>query len=112
MSMSLEPVRRDTSSSPLSSGRSTPVPRKRNDDGIRFLAINMLQHEWKIEKLTILHRLGDIARKDPKYKRYATNIEKALVLFEMHALQEWADYISFLGRLLKVNPSSVARGKS
>ena len=45
---------------------------------------------------------GDIARKDPKYKRYTANIEKALVLFETHALQEWADYISFLVRLLKV----------
>ncbi|RPB20116.1 hypothetical protein L211DRAFT_858876 [Terfezia boudieri ATCC MYA-4762] len=75
--MSLEPgIRRETSSSPLSSGRSSPAPRRRNDD-------------------------GDIARKDPKYKRYTANIEKALVLFETHALQEWADYISFLGRLLK-----------
>lgn len=27
-----------------------------------------------------------------------------MVLFEAHALQEWADYISFLGRLLKVLP--------
>ncbi|KAF8473844.1 Dopey, N-terminal-domain-containing protein [Kalaharituber pfeilii] len=79
--MSLEPgIRREHSSSPISSGRSSPAPRRRNDDDCL---------------------LGDIARKDPKYKRYTANIERALVLFEAHALQEWADYISFLGRLLK-----------
>ncbi|KAI5797878.1 Dopey, N-terminal-domain-containing protein [Peziza echinospora] len=80
--MSLEPgIRRPQTASPMSSGRASPAPRRRNDDG------------------TLLGR--DIARKDPKYKRYTANIEKALVLFEGHALQEWADYISFLGRLLK-----------
>lgn len=40
-------------------------------------------------------------RKDKGYRRYASNVERALSLFDT-ALQEWADYISFLGRLLKV----------
>ncbi|KAH8153786.1 uncharacterized protein LAJ45_01553 [Morchella importuna] len=80
--MSLEPGSRIPS--PLSSGRSSPQPRLRlrNDD--------------------------DITRKDPKYKRYSANIDRALSLFESYTLQEWADYISFLGRLLKAlqsNPS-------
>ena len=37
------------------------------------------------------------------------------MLFETHALQEWADYISFLGRLLKVLPlvkPPIAEGKA
>ena len=39
-------------------------------------------------------------RKDKSYRRYASNIERALSVFDS-ALQEWADYIAFLGRLLK-----------
>lgn len=45
-------------------------------------------------------RLG-VNRKDKVYRRYASGIERALSLFDT-ALQEWADYISFLGRLHKV----------
>lgn len=40
-------------------------------------------------------------RKDKGYRRYASNVERALSLFDT-ALQEWADYIAFIGRLLKV----------
>lgn len=40
------------------------------------------------------------ARKDKNFRRYASNVERALSLFDT-ALQEWADYIAFLGRLLK-----------
>lgn len=40
-------------------------------------------------------------KKDKNYRRYASSVERALSLFD-NALQEWADYISFLGRLLKV----------
>ncbi|KAI5778510.1 Dopey, N-terminal-domain-containing protein [Geopyxis carbonaria] len=61
--------------SPLSSGRSSPQPRRRFDE--------------------------DPTKKDPKYKRFSTSIDRALALFEGNNLQEWADYISFLGRLLK-----------
>ena len=39
-------------------------------------------------------------KKDKVYRRYASNVERALSLFDT-ALQEWADYIAFLGRLLK-----------
>jgi len=41
-------------------------------------------------------------KKDKNYRRYASGVERALSLFDT-ALQEWADYISFLGRLLKVH---------
>lgn len=40
-------------------------------------------------------------KKDKNYRRYASSVERALSLFDT-ALQEWADYISFLSRLLKV----------
>ncbi|QSS57076.1 dopey [Histoplasma capsulatum var. duboisii H88] len=38
--------------------------------------------------------------KDKNYRRYAASVDRALSLFDT-ALQEWADYISFLSRLLK-----------
>jgi hypothetical protein len=41
-------------------------------------------------------------KKDKSYRRYASSVERALSLFD-NALQEWADYISFLSRLLKVS---------
>jgi hypothetical protein len=44
---------------------------------------------------------GDAPAKDKAYRRYAGGVDKALLLFET-ALEEWADYISFLNRLLKV----------
>ncbi|KAK9453351.1 Dopey, N-terminal-domain-containing protein [Dipodascopsis uninucleata] len=48
----------------------------------------------------ILSKSDDSSRKkDPKYKRYAANIDRALSLFE--SVEEWADYISFLGKLLR-----------
>lgn len=40
-------------------------------------------------------------KKDKSYRRYAGNVERALLAFD-NSTQEWADYISFLGRLLKV----------
>ncbi|GAM34084.1 Dop1 homolog [Talaromyces pinophilus] len=42
----------------------------------------------------------DHLRKDKNYRRYASTVERALSLFDT-TLQEWADYISFLSRLLK-----------
>lgn len=64
--------------SPESSGRDSPVPR-----------------QWR-------NQLGseDAPPKDKHYRKYANGIDRALSLFET-ALQEWADYISFLNRLLK-----------
>jgi len=43
----------------------------------------------------------DDLKKNKNYRRYASSVERALSLFDT-ALQEWADYISFLSRLLKV----------
>ncbi|OJD15453.1 hypothetical protein AJ78_04294 [Emergomyces pasteurianus Ep9510] len=42
----------------------------------------------------------EIYKKDKNYRRYASSVDRALSLFDT-ALQEWADYISFLSRLLK-----------
>jgi hypothetical protein len=41
-------------------------------------------------------------KKDKGFRRYAAGVERALALWDS-AQQEWADYISFLGRLLKVS---------
>ncbi|MCJ1384773.1 hypothetical protein MMC17_007891 [Xylographa soralifera] len=63
--------------SPVSPGRSSPAllrARNRNDDGL--------------------------LKKDKNYRRYASSIERVLSSFET-TVDEWADYISFLGRLLK-----------
>ncbi|KAI1419630.1 putative regulator of reproduction dopa [Xylaria sp. FL1777] len=64
--------------SPDSSGRNTPTSR-----------------QWR-------NQLGadDIVPKDKHYRKYASGVERALALFDT-ALEEWADYISFLSRLLK-----------
>ncbi len=75
--MSFEASHLQRAASPVISGRASPVhPRSRGgaDDGAN--------------------------RKDKNYRRYASGVERALSLFNT-ALQEWADYISFLGRLLK-----------
>ena len=41
---------------------------------------------------------------DPKYKKYAQQVEKCLSSFD--SVHEWADFISFLKQLLKVWVSS------
>lgn len=51
--------------------------------------------------LSLFCALDDAPTKDKAYRKYAAGVDKALALFET-ALQEWADYISFLNRLLKV----------
>ena len=77
MSLAVDISHARRSASPNNSGRSTPLSAKlRSKDD---------------ENLT---------RTDKPYKRYASNVERALSSFDS-ALQEWADYISFLGRLLK-----------
>jgi len=61
-----------------SSGRASPVNprlRQRDDEGPRT--------------------------KDKAYKRWALIIERVLATYDQ-SVDEWADYISFLGRLLKV----------
>ncbi|ODA77359.1 hypothetical protein RJ55_06987 [Drechmeria coniospora] len=73
--------------SPESSGRESPIPR-----------------QWR-------NQLGgeEVHIKDKAHRRYAAGVEKALSLFET-ALEEWADYISFLNKLLKAlqaRPTSI-----
>lgn len=85
-SMSLDPASNLQSHSPTSSGRSSPVlraPRRTVEDALY--------------------------KKDRSYRRYASGVERALSLFDT-AQQEWADYISFLARLLKAiqaHPSDI-----
>ncbi|KAI9691384.1 MAG: hypothetical protein M1820_009687 [Bogoriella megaspora] len=74
--MSLEP-QRPFSPASVGSGRSSPglkPSRRQLEDGL--------------------------LRKDKSYRKYSAGIERALSSFDT-AQQEWADYISFLGRLLK-----------
>ncbi|KAI0465793.1 putative regulator of reproduction dopa [Xylaria cf. heliscus] len=75
--MALEPGPR-RSMSPDSSGRNTPISR-----------------QWRNQLSA-----DDAAPKDKHYRKYASGVERALALFDT-ALEEWADYISFLSRLLK-----------
>lgn len=43
-----------------------------------------------------------LLKTDKGYRRYASRVERVLSLFDT-TVEEWADYISFLGRLLKVS---------
>ncbi|CAM1506599.1 Fc.00g062400.m01.CDS01 [Cosmosporella sp. VM-42] len=76
--MALEPGSGRRSVSPDSSGRESPIPR-----------------QWR-------NQLGgeELPIKDKSYRKYAHGVDRALLLFET-ALEEWADYISFLNKLLK-----------
>ncbi|KAH8676625.1 Dopey, N-terminal-domain-containing protein [Tricladium varicosporioides] len=79
----LEPSSGRQSVSPTSSGRVSPISRK-----------------WTTD---------EPPSKDKAFRRYASGVERSLSLFDT-ALQEWADYISFLGRLLKslqAHPTSI-----
>ncbi|RAL66894.1 hypothetical protein DID88_007676 [Monilinia fructigena] len=86
--MALELSSGGQSVSPASSGRASPVSRK-----------------WR-------NQLGgdEPPNKDKAFRRYASGVDRSLSLFDT-ALQEWADYISFLGRLLKslqAHPTNIA----
>ncbi|MCJ1287708.1 hypothetical protein MMC26_007060 [Xylographa opegraphella] len=75
--MSLDAHASQRAISPISPGRSSPaLPRAKNRDDDRLV------------------------KKDKNYRRYASGIERVLSSFET-TVDEWADYISFLGRLLK-----------
>jgi hypothetical protein len=73
--MVLEPGQQSISPS---SGRASPAPRKLR---------NQPEDDFKGDKV---------------YKRYASGVDRSLSLFET-AFQDWADYISFLSRLMKVS---------
>ncbi|KAL8653718.1 MAG: hypothetical protein Q9226_003729 [Calogaya cf. arnoldii] len=74
--MSIETNHLQRAGSPALAGRSSPVtPRNRPEDDAS-------------------------SKTDKAFRRYAAGIDRALSLFDT-ALQEWADYLPFLGRLLK-----------
>ena len=54
------------------------------------------------------HNLTALLKRDKGYRRYASTVERVLAQFDT-AVEEWADYISFLGRLLKVNIEGYGR---
>lgn len=110
--MSLEPGP-PRSISPESSGRDTPNPSRqwRNQLGAGENTLpgrtycSLRIPDWKANVCCSLAEEGAPVQ-DKAYRKYATGVERALGLFET-ALQEWADYISFLNRLLKVRFFSV-----
>ncbi|KAF2122140.1 Dopey, N-terminal-domain-containing protein [Lophiotrema nucula] len=75
--MALDPSANLQIFSPTGSGRSSPSPRATRNTTEESLF-----------------------KKDKGYRRYAAGIDRALALWDT-AQQEWADYISFLARLLK-----------
>jgi len=75
--MSADPTANLQVFSPPGSGRSSPAPRSSRNAAEEPLY-----------------------KKDKGFRRYAVGVERALTLWDA-AQQEWADYISFLGRLLK-----------
>jgi hypothetical protein len=56
----------------------------------------------------LLMAVPALYKKDKTFRRYALGVERTLALWDS-AQQEWADYISFLGRLLKVNSLPLRR---
>ncbi|PSN62364.1 hypothetical protein BS50DRAFT_559706 [Corynespora cassiicola Philippines] len=84
--MSLDPSANLQLFSPTGSGRSSPSPRATRNTTEEALY-----------------------KKDKNFRRYASGVERALALWDP-AQQEWADYISFLARLLKAlqsHPSEI-----
>ncbi|KAG9257088.1 Dopey, N-terminal-domain-containing protein [Emericellopsis atlantica] len=87
--MAPDPASGRRSVSPGSSGRDSPIPR-----------------QWRNQ----LGGAEDKLLKDKAFRKYAAGVDKALALFET-ALEEWADYISFLNRLLRAlqaRPSNIS----
>ena len=57
---------------------------------------------WYISRLFSdgIVALDATIQNDPKYKKYAQQVEKCLASFE--SMHEWPDFIAFLKQLLKV----------
>ncbi|RDA87355.1 hypothetical protein CP532_2643 [Ophiocordyceps camponoti-leonardi (nom. inval.)] len=111
--MALEPATGVYSASPESSGRDSPVPRGwRNQlgQGARTPVLPLPRDSMFPSDLEQITYTDEPPVRDKAYRKYVASVEKVLSQFET-ALEEWADYISFLNRLLKslqVRPSSVA----
>jgi len=73
------------------SGRTTPEQRWRSGKG-----------EFTTRNLELIAAAtASLLASDAKYKKFAGQVDKCLQSFE--SVNEWADFISFLSRLLKVN---------
>lgn len=94
--MNLDPSNLARSSSPASSEASLSRHHSRAYEGTQMQKPLRLANTYTND-----FELLDGLKKDKSYRRYASNVERALSLFDT-TLQEWADYISFLSRLLKV----------
>ena len=95
MALSLDAGSAGLSISPTSSGRASPVSRK-------WALLGSGEYYWYLPLLQVTKPpVDEPSGKDKAFRRYASGVERSLSLFDT-ALQEWADYISFLGRLLKV----------
>jgi hypothetical protein len=97
--MALDPGSGRRSVSPESSGRESPAPRQwRNQLGTSELLFALAA----LYKLLTSFLIEEPPHKDKHYRKYASGVDRTLALFDT-TLQEWADYISFLNRLLKVS---------
>lgn len=77
-----------------------PLPHR---DGIRSVEVQRPPHcliPFRILSLTVIC-IDDPLLKDKSYRKFQSTMDKVLATFDGN-LQEWADYISFLSRLLKV----------
>lgn len=72
-----------------SKGRTTPDQRRSGKGELRL-----------IQCTDILAAAASLLAADARYKKYTQQVERALSTFE--SVNEWADFISFLSRLLKV----------
>ena len=95
--MSADPAANLQIFSPPGSGRSSPVPRTAR----KTAEERMLRLVSVFQKQELTAFPPALYKKDKGFRRYAAGVERALALWDT-AQQEWADYISFLGRLLKV----------
>lgn len=73
-------------------------PKNGQASGVKVIA-PLWFRDLNLELIAIF--IEEPLNKDKAFRRYASGVDRSLTLFET-ALQEWADYISFLGRLLKV----------
>lgn len=53
--------------------------------------------------------LASLLASDPQFRKYSAQVERALAAFD--TVKEWADFISFLTKLLKVSSSSLLRSR-
>ena len=82
--------------SPTSSGRASPIPKRWRSKNASGMVVVYAQCCFLLLMLP-----DEPPRGDKAYKRYSNSVDRSLSLFDT-SLLEWADYISFLSRLLKV----------